>query len=413
MSCSDHLGRTKRRAALLFVVVVVAGGLVHVAIGWAAPAEDVTLRLERFYDNACRCYKLRFSGTIASRAANEYVAVLQQRCGSTSSTAVAGASTREGGIWEAEPVTGARPGQDSSTYRARWNGRLSEPLTFRADLPMTLTRLPGRRYRVSVSTGDTRQNLAGRIVELQRLTAGQWRRVRRTRLVRAQGSAGAYLSFSAVFTVRARGLTVRVWAPSDTASPCYAASASGTWVSGRSPGTSSASGARIIDRTLLCSTAMRGGIRQISIQASAAARPAPGGASFTVLTSWVPDGRLTSGSTAGLLLNPTRCTPTRANVPLAAAKLEGGSPGTSGQEFDCETPRRVLLRVRAEFRVPTPLETSREWGYPELVARGEVTKASLAIRTQAGKPLAFATVSASGKARLLTAPSCIEDTNSS
>lgn len=396
-------------ASVLGTIALAAGVAAFGASVGGAQGQDVTLRLERFYDNACRCFKLRFSGTIASRAANEYVAVLQQRCGSTSSTAVAGASTREGGVWEAEPVSGARPGQDSSTYRARWDGRLSEPLTFRADLPMTLTRLPGGRYRVSVNTGDTRQNLMGRIVELQRLTAGQWRRVRRTRLVRARGSAGA--SFSAVFTVRARGLTLRVWAPSVTASPCYAASASGTWVSGRSPGASSASGARVIDRTLLCSTAVRGGIRQITIQASAASGPAPGGAYFGVLTSWVPDGRLASGTTAGLTLNPTRCTPTKANVPLAAAKLEGGSPGTSGQEFDCETPRRVLLRVRAEFRVPTPLETSREWGYPELVARGEVTKASLAIRTQAGKPLAFATVSASGKARLLTASSCVEDTS--
>src|SRR5688500_5082096 len=60
MSCSDHLGRTKRRAALLFVLIVVAGGLVHVATAWAAPTDDVTLRIERFYDNACRCYKLRF-----------------------------------------------------------------------------------------------------------------------------------------------------------------------------------------------------------------------------------------------------------------------------------------------------------------------------------------------------------------
>jgi hypothetical protein len=396
-------------ASGLAAMVVAAGAAAFGASDGGAQGEGVTLRVERFYDHACRCYKLRFSGTIASRAANEYVAVLQQRCGFTSSTAIAGASTREGGIWEAEPVSGARPGQDSSTYRARWDGRLSAPLTFRAELPMTLTRLPGGRYRVSVSTGDTRQNLRGRIVELQRLRAGRWTRVRRTWLIRTRGSAGAYLSFSAVFTVRARGLTLRVWAPSETASPCYAAGASGTWVSGRNPATSSASGARVIDRTLLCSTAIRGGIRQISIQASAAVGPASGGASFGVLTSWVPDGRLASGSTAGLTLNSPHCSSTRANVPLAPGKLEGGSPGTSGQEFDCETPRRVLLRVRAEFRVPTPLETSREWGYPELVARGEVTKASLAIRTQAGKPLAYATVSASGKARLFAAGSCIED----
>jgi hypothetical protein len=397
-----------KRLLLILITFAIAAGTALVATAKGATSADVTLRLERFYDNACRCYKLRFSGTIASDRANEYVAVLQQRCGSPSATAIAGASTHEGGSWEAEPVSGPRPGSDSSTYRARWEGRLSEPLTFRAELPISLTRLPGGRYRVTVSTLDTRQRMRGRVIELQRLTAGQWTRVRRARLVRAPGSTG--VSFSAVFRVRTRGLTLRVWAPAATASPCFAATASESWVSGRTPGTSSGPAAPVIDRTFLCSTAMRGGIRQISVQATAAARPAPGGASFTVLTSWVPDGSLASGSTAGVALNPTHCRPSRANVPLTTAKLEGGSPGTSGQEFDCETPPRVLVRVRAEFRVPTPLQTSRDFGYPQLVARGEVTKASLAVRTPTGRPLAFAAVFASGKARLFAARSCTEDT---
>jgi hypothetical protein len=398
-----------RRLAISVIAVALAGaaGLVGTARG--ASAADVTLRVERFYDNACRCYKLRFSGTIASNRANEYVSVLQQRCGSASATAIAGASTEEGGSWEAEPVTGARPGNDSSTYRARWDGRLSEPLTFRANLPISLTRLPGGRYRVTVNTLDTRQKIRGRVIELQRLAAGQWTRIRRARLVRAPGSTGT--SFSAVFRVRARGLTLRAWAPSATASPCFAATASESWVSGRAGATSSGPAVPVIDRTFLCSTAMRGGIRQISVQATAAARPAPGGAYFSVVTSWVPDGTLASGSTAGLALNPTRCTPSRANVPLTTAKLGGGSPGTSGQEFDCETPPRVLVRVRAQFRVATPLETSRDFGYPQLVARGEVTRASLAIRTPRGTPLAFAAVFASGKARLFAGGTCIEDTS--
>jgi hypothetical protein len=95
-------------------VLAFALGVCALAVGVAAfgapeggaQGNDLTLRLERFYDNACRCYKLRFSGAIASRAANEYVAVLQQKCGSPSATAVAGASTREGGVWKRSPSPG-------------------------------------------------------------------------------------------------------------------------------------------------------------------------------------------------------------------------------------------------------------------------------------------------------------------
>ena len=79
-------------------------GTIALAVGFAAfgapegdaQGGDVTLRLERDYDDASRSYKLRFSGTIASGAANDYVAVLQQKCGSGSGggTAIAGASTQ-------------------------------------------------------------------------------------------------------------------------------------------------------------------------------------------------------------------------------------------------------------------------------------------------------------------------------
>jgi hypothetical protein len=98
-------------------------------------------------------------------------------------------------------------------------------------------------------------------------------------------------------------------------------------------------------------------------------------------------------------------------VPFTARGLRGGSPGPFGQLFDCETPSRVLVRIRAVFRVPTTLETIRPFGYPMLAAHGEVGEALPAIRTPTGKPLALATVSESGKARLLTASSCVEDDN--
>jgi hypothetical protein len=351
--------------------------------------------MERFYDNACRCYKLRFFGTIASGAANEYVTVLRQECGSRSATAIAGASTRAGGAWEAEPVFGARPESDSSTYRARWNGRLSDPLVFRGKLMTSLTTLGGGRFRVRVST---EQNMKGRRVELQRLVGGQWVRLRSARLVRFRGD------FAATFTVRRRGLTLRAFLPARSAAPCYSATASESFVSGAviGPGT----GAKAIDRTFLCSIAMRGGIPLLEIRASAAT--VIDAAHFGASTNWNPDAGLISASTESLSLNPTRCTPSRARVALTTAKLEGGAAGPS-EEFECETPSRVLVRVRAVFRSAARLETNRDFGYPMLIAGGEVREASLAIRTPAGRPLAFASIHESGRARLFGGRGCVED----
>jgi hypothetical protein len=384
-----------RLAIALIAVTAAAAGFVATARG--GPAADVTLRVERFYDNACRCYKLRFSGTIASQAANEYVTVLRQECGSRSSTAVAGASTRAGGFWEADPVSGAQPEFDSSTYRARWKGRLSEPLRFRGKLQISLTRLGGGRYRFGVS-GAT-QNMKGRRVELQRLVGGQWRRVRSARL------APFRRDFAATFTVRRRGLTLRVLVPARSASPCYAATASDRWVSEAASGP--ASGAKVIDRTLLCSIAMRGGIRLLEISASG--RTATGTPSFFLSTNWSPDAGLVSASTESLTLNPTRCIPSRVRVALTTEKLEGGPAGPSERQFECESPSRVLVRLRAVFRSQAALETSRDFGYPQLRAGGEVKEASLAIRTRAGRPLAFASVHESGSARVFGGSGCTED----
>jgi hypothetical protein len=381
-------------------------GVVALAVGLAAfgapdgraQREEVTLRVERFYDNACRCYKLRFSGTIPSGQANEYVVVLRQECGAASSTAIAGGLTQAGGGWVGDPVTGARPEADSSTYRARWNGRLSERVVFRPKLLMSLTKLGGGRYRVRV---DTQQNLKGRPVELQRLVGGQWRRVRSARLARVGGG------FGAILTVRRRGLNLRVLVPARSAAPCYSATASETFVSDATSGPDS--GARVIDRTLLCSIAMRGGIRKLEIRALAAtATESP---NFNATTNWSPDASLVSASSEVLSLNPTRCTQASARVPLTTETLEGGSAGLSEREFECETPSRVLVRVRAVFRSPATFETTRHFGYPVLSASGEMTEASMAIRTQAGKPLAFASVHESGSARVFGGRGCAEDTS--
>jgi hypothetical protein len=192
----------------------------------AAPAAEVTMTLQRIFDPACNCTRLHFSGTIASGAADEYVEVLQQRCGYRASMSFSGALTKAGGSWEAV-IMGAGY---SATYRARWKGRLSEPATVRPPVPSHVEKLPGRRYRISIDTSTVIQNMSGRIVELQRQPAGteRWIRVRRARLV---ADPKRYRTFTATFAVRTRGLTLRIIVPARTAAPCYTASDTGAFTS--------------------------------------------------------------------------------------------------------------------------------------------------------------------------------------
>jgi hypothetical protein len=370
-------------AVALFLAAAVGVALAPAPAG--AQREQVTLRMERFWSEACRCYKFRFAGTIASAAANEYVAVLQQKCGQTFSTSIAGTSTREGGFWEAEsngPVAGGM-------FRARWNNQLSDPVTHRADLPIWLTQLGGGRVRVDVTLFDLSLKLKGRFVELQRLSAGQWIRVRRARFVVMRGRTG----FSATFTVKQRGLTLRAFIPAESAAPCYAPTASKTWTSGAAP---AAGSDRVIDRTYLCSIAMQGGIRELSVF------------DFGVSSNW-PDGPLAAASTESLQVNPNRCSLSRTRVPLVSRGLEGGPVGRSRRSFECEPPSRVLVRIRGVFTAPAAFAEDRTWGYRQLVARGEVSEAALAVRTQSGKPFVFASLSASGGVRLFVARGCVDD----
>lgn len=184
------------------------------------------MTLERFFDPAFNSTKLRFSGRISSRAAGEYVEILQQRCGYRASMPFSGALTEQDGSWEVE-VVGAGY---SATYRARWKDQLSDPATVRPPVPLHLEKLPGRRYRISIDTSTVIQNMSGRIVELQRRPerTEAWIRVRRARL---GADPKRYRTFTATFAVRTRGLTLRVVVPARTAAPCYTAHDTGPFTS--------------------------------------------------------------------------------------------------------------------------------------------------------------------------------------
>jgi hypothetical protein len=203
----------------LLGLIVVSGLLTTVAA--AAPTQTVTIQGKRFLSQACCGFTFRFSGAISSGAPNEDVAVHGKRCGFRDWTMVAQASTRAGGFWSVES---GRLSSATNMFQARWNGHSSQPLIFREPAPMSFYRQSRRRWGITVFSS---RNLRGRFVELQRLSAGTWTRVRRLRLVPTPRKKGFY----AIFPVRQRGLTLRIFVPQATAAPCYTPTATKTFYS--------------------------------------------------------------------------------------------------------------------------------------------------------------------------------------
>jgi hypothetical protein len=208
------------------VRLVIAGAVLLAVLALAsagsAQSDGVTLEVRRYFDPMCNCIRARFTGTVSSGRAGEYITVMQQRCGARFSTAMAGATTGPGGVWEATPSTyytaaPLLPG----TFRARWEGHLSRPVSFRPPLRITVRKQRNGRFLALVTAHAT---LRGEFVELQRLVGGQWKRFKYLRL----GTGGRVNyggSYWATFAVRAKGWTLRVVAPEETTAPCYAAGA--------------------------------------------------------------------------------------------------------------------------------------------------------------------------------------------
>lgn len=192
-----------------------------------AIADAVTIAFQRFWYPPGNYLTMRFYGTISSGQANEYVTVVKKECGASFSTAIAGTLTQPGGAWEAQPDRPPGGGE----FRAKWNDELSEPVTYRQPMVPSIQKIGPSKFQATVTSyaapGATRPNLAGRRIDLQRLVAGEWTRMRSARLVRKRTDADSFFwSFVATFTVTTRGLKVRAYVPAKTAAPCLAAGAS-------------------------------------------------------------------------------------------------------------------------------------------------------------------------------------------
>jgi hypothetical protein len=198
----------------------------------------------------------------------------------------------------------------------------------------------------------------------------------------------------------------------------------------------------VIDRTLVCSTAVVGGARTIAVEGyngtgrdgSSWRRPAVvaltsglatfGGNNPTALDNslaWVTAGRPSASATfvegnvlsdlyrvrtwGTLALNRELCRSTKARVALGAAGLRRAALGPFDESFKCAVPRRVIVRVRAVLQSAAGLKTYRAFLRTTIPA----SESQLAVRSESGKPLAYAAVFASGRAQLFTASICASD----
>jgi hypothetical protein len=183
----------------------------------------------------------------------------------------------------------------------------------------------------------------------------------------------------------------------------------------------SASSARIIDQTLRCSVPLWAGVREMTVFAQAGVRESPSRwkslAAATIQTRGSQIMLFQAAAGAPLptefkglavfdttLLIGKACRPATVRVPLSARGLDGGAADPFGDVYKCSVSRTVLVHLRAVFRSSAFLRRDPRSG--ARIARTPARTASLAVRTQSGKPVVFATVLESGKSRLFTSGNC-------
>jgi len=201
--------------------------------------------------------------------------------------------------------------------------------------------------------------------------------------------------------------------------------------------TSQPATSRIVDRTFVCGHRALGDLKEIETRAGQGIREgrskwkqlpyvvvATGRATnslsqwgrLTYSYAWITAGDPSSMTTidsewrrigvpATLGVSSKACARATAPVPLSASGLSGGVASPFGEEFDCATPRRFLVRVRAVLHSPASLRARDGF----LATRVPVREARLAVRTLTGKPLMYGETLESGKSTLFTANGCFRE----
>lgn len=181
--------------------------------------------------------------------------------------------------------------------------------------------------------------------------------------------------------------------------------------------------ARVLDRTVVCTVDPTGGIRELNIYGQAGVRLPEDQAKWLSLpTAWFNSGSIwthglanvTAGRndparqvSSGIVYDGKRCKLSRERVVFTRKGLDGGGAASQLQErWECVAPRQILVRIRGEFAAPARWRHIRQ--FQQFGASGpSVRSAQLMATTLAGKPLAYADVHESGRARILFRSTCL------
>jgi hypothetical protein len=165
---------------------------------------------------------------------------------------------------------------------------------------------------------------------------------------------------------------------------------------------------RVVDRTFACQAGYVGGLYQVDVTSMLSTDPSSKLRASSSVTQGLHQ-TLGHMTTDGVTVHRGLCAPSRARVALTTKGLRGGAVPPLGIESTCETPRRVLLRVRAVFTRPVTTQVSKQFGFPQFQAIGRIHQAAIGIGTPGGKTIAYTSVTGAEKARLFTLRTCKED----
>jgi hypothetical protein len=183
---------------------------------------------------------------------------------------------------------------------------------------------------------------------------------------------------------------------------------------------------RIIDRSLVCDVTERAGVRVLELAAQSGGfqeqhpvrleklRTAPASVSLSTGFGFASEKtELVSAAAgqgdAGSVSIGRSCTSVTRKLPLTSRGLKGGAASRMEARYECVTPARIVVRVRAVFGAPRSLRRDPRSG--SLSAEGTVKASYVAARTLRGRPLIFASMQQSGKTRLFMMASCVKDAN--
>lgn len=215
----------------LLVSLVTAG-----SSSTATQADSVTLSF-RQYLNSARTVVMAWSGQVSSGAAGEDVEILARECRTSGFRQLLATKTDPGGSYLVEnpPATPSTTFtyvevKSGMTFRARWRSELSAPITWRRHLVPEVVEMSANRWKVRVNPQPVYMNLAGKLVDLQRLRSGKWVRYKRARLVsKPNYEYGGATNHIAIFEVPTRALTLRAFLPTKSVSPCFFGGPSTQW----------------------------------------------------------------------------------------------------------------------------------------------------------------------------------------